>query len=406
MNKQEIQTMIDSTIVPNKKKGITAESLRLVLKEMATATPEGGSGVEVLTVYGGTGYELYEFNPDTIEAFIDDLQNEYPTFNIKGGNLHNYYLDALKNNAYVYERLIENAGKKDIICKLGAGQEQLCMLKDLTNPLYEQTHGFKPADEEESFCDTQVPMSYTVSRYKYTEEGKNNFGLEDITDIHLFIDAGGDSADITLHPDGSLSFEFIEQEATSSSDFVKRIWIDEALDLEPTEEHIAENKATYEFFKNGGDALVTLCYNQEGLERFSILCDIADFFDDMFVNASASWDDNYYTHVSNTIGVSVQLYADGHIESDFKRSGYLTAYLPKDGEEYKDYNKEIYDIIKSGDVPSPIMIKAEHATYTSSIVAFENEEAIIVFVAGFDTNTGAASMGKMSIQSDGTIAIL
>ena len=52
MNKQEIQTMIDSTIVPNKKKGITAESLRLVLKEMATATPEGG-GVEVLTVYGG-----------------------------------------------------------------------------------------------------------------------------------------------------------------------------------------------------------------------------------------------------------------------------------------------------------------------------------------------------------------
>ena len=52
MNKQELQTMIDSTIVPNKKKGITAESLRLVLKEMASATNEGGgSDVEVLTVY-------------------------------------------------------------------------------------------------------------------------------------------------------------------------------------------------------------------------------------------------------------------------------------------------------------------------------------------------------------------
>ena len=238
MNKQEIQTMIDSTIVPNKKKGITAESLRLVLKEMATATPE----------------------------------------------------------------------------------------------------------------------------------------------------------------------------ATSSSDFVKRIWIDETLGIEPTEEHIAENRATSEFFKNGGYALVTLCYNLEGLERFSLLCDTAQFFDDMFVSASASWDDNYYTIVSNTIGVSVQLYADGSIWCDFKRSGYLAAYLPKDGEElsdvYKDYNKEIYDIITSGDVPSPIMIKAEHATYTSSIVAFENEEARIVFVAGFDTNTGVAYMGKMSIQSDGTTAIL
>lgn len=197
-------------------------------------------------------------------------------------------------------------------------------------------------------------------------------------------------------------------EATSSSDFVKRIWIDEALDLdlEPTEEHIAENKATYEFFKNGGDALVTLCYDIEGAEKMSLVCDHAGLFGDMFVVASASWDDNYYTHVSNTIGFSVQLDADGHIEFEFKRSGYLTAYLPKDGEEYKDYNKEIYDIIKSGDVPSPIMIKAEHATYTSSIVAFENEEAIIVFVAGFDTNTGAAYMGKMSIQSDGTAAIL
>lgn len=406
MNKQEIQTMIDSTIVPNKKKGITAESLRLVLKEMATATPEGGSGVEVLTVYGGNYNELYEFNPDTIEAFIDGLQNDHPTLNIKGGNLHNYYLDALKNNAYVYECLIENAGKKDIICKFGLGQEVLCTIKDLINPLFEKVHGFKPIDEEESFLDTQVQISYTVSSYKCTEEAKNDLGIEDTTDIHLFVDAGGDSADITLHHDGSLSWEFIEQEATSSSDFVKRIWIDEALDLEPTEEHIAENKATYEFFKNGGDALVTLCYDIEGAEKMSLVCDHAGLLGDMFVVASASWDDNYYTHVSNTIGFSVQLDADGHIESEFKRSGYLTAYLPKDGEEYKDYNKEIYDIIKSGDVPSPIMIKAEHATYTSSIVAFENEEAIIVFVAGFDTSTGAAYMGKMSIHSDGTTAIL
>lgn len=410
MNKQEIQTMIDSTIVPNKKKGITAESLRLVLKEMATATPEGGSGVEVLTVYGGNYSELYEFNPDTIEAFIDGLQNDYPTFNIKGGNLHNYYLDALKNNAYVFERLIENAGKKDIICKFGLGQEVLCTIKDVINPRYEQVHGFKPIDEEESFLDTQVPISYTVSSYKCTEEGKNDLGIEETIDIHFFIDADGESASIALHPDGSLSWEFKEQEATSSSDFVKRIWIDEALDLEPTEEHIAENKATYEFFKNGGDALVTLCYNEEGLGRFSVLCDYAELLGDMFVSASASWNDNYYTLVSNTISVSAQLYADGSIWCDFKRSGYLTAYLPKDGDElsntHKDYNKEIYDIIKSGDVPSPIMIKTEHATYTSSIVAFENEEAIIVFVAGFDTNTGAASMGKMSIQSDGTTAIL
>ena len=243
MNKQELQTMIDSTIVPNKKKGITAESLRLVLKEMASATNEGGgSDVEVLTVYAANYNELYEFNPDTREAFIDGLQNEYPTLNIKGGNLHNYYLDALKNNASVYKRLVENAGKKDIICKCSLGQEALYMIKDLFNPICEQEFGFKLYDEEKSFLDAQVLLSYQLFSSKYTEEGKSNLGFEDTTEISLHIYASGQSDSVTLHPDGSLSWEFEEQEEASASNgdivFVCTQRIDEELTPEQKNHNI------------------------------------------------------------------------------------------------------------------------------------------------------------------------
>lgn len=44
MTKAEIIEAINSTIVANGQKGITAESLANILIEMASATPEGGSG--------------------------------------------------------------------------------------------------------------------------------------------------------------------------------------------------------------------------------------------------------------------------------------------------------------------------------------------------------------------------
>lgn len=50
MNKQEIIEAINSTIIPNGQKGITAEALANILVEMANASGGGGGGV---TVYIG-----------------------------------------------------------------------------------------------------------------------------------------------------------------------------------------------------------------------------------------------------------------------------------------------------------------------------------------------------------------
>lgn len=51
MAKNEIIEAINSTIVANGQKGITAESLANLLIEMASATPEGGSGNGQMVIY-------------------------------------------------------------------------------------------------------------------------------------------------------------------------------------------------------------------------------------------------------------------------------------------------------------------------------------------------------------------
>lgn len=51
MNKQEIIEAINSTIMPNGQKGITAEALANILIEMVNASAEGGSGSGALRVW-------------------------------------------------------------------------------------------------------------------------------------------------------------------------------------------------------------------------------------------------------------------------------------------------------------------------------------------------------------------
>ena len=195
-------------------------------------------------------------------------------------------------------------------------------------------------------------------------------------------------------------------EGNSSSDIIKRIWLDEIVGLEPSEERLAENKATYEFFENGGHAIVLMCFSVPGVGSEAFFCDFAAFYNKV-LGLSFLYDDNYYSTVANIVGGWVYVFADGHIEATDKRSGHLIAYLPSEGKEldevYKGYNKEIHDIIMSGAVPSPIMIKWDDTTYTSAAVRFgtineEIEEAAIVAFFRGTTNV----MSVVRILSDGT----
>lgn len=195
-------------------------------------------------------------------------------------------------------------------------------------------------------------------------------------------------------------------EGNSSSDIIKRIWLDE-IGGEPSEEHLAENKATYEFFENGGCAVVLMCFSVPDIGVNVFVCDLAGFYNKV-LSLSFLYDDNYYSTVANIVGAWVYVSADGHIKAKDKRSGQLIAYMPSEGKElgegYKDYNKEIYDIIKSGAVPSPIMIKYDDATYTSAAVRFGtiNEEIGETANVGFFRGTTNV-MSVVCILSDGTV---
>lgn len=118
MTKQEILEAIDSTIVANDKKAITAESLANILREMATATPEGGSGgsggeevLRFLFIDPMLGPELLEMgereiSKDTLEMLKEivgeDVISVYdPIFK--------YYDKMFAHNAEMYNKLKEAA---------------------------------------------------------------------------------------------------------------------------------------------------------------------------------------------------------------------------------------------------------------------------------------------------------
>ena len=198
-----------------------------------------------------------------------------------------------------------------------------------------------------------------------------------------------------------------ESEQTST-DLVKRIWLDEAVGFELSEEKRAENKATVEFFKNGGVACLLACAPAYGCTECVIadMCSYEPVEDALYANFILGA--RRYSWVTSVSGLEILADNDGSVSVYFKRSSDLIVYVPEEGKTLHGYqleeNKEIFNIIAYGDVPSPIMIKWDDTTYTSTAVRFGtiNEEigqaATIGFFRGV-TNI----MSVVYILSDGTV---
>ena len=93
MTKQEILDAINSTIVTNGVKGITAESLANILTEIVNAAPEGGSGGSGAGTIRLSNYELIEqdkcvlistneedaaHNAETFSKYVAAANSGYP----------------------------------------------------------------------------------------------------------------------------------------------------------------------------------------------------------------------------------------------------------------------------------------------------------------------------------------
>lgn len=303
MNKQELQTMIDSTIVPNKKKGITAESLRLVLKEMASATNEGGGtgNVNMVTIYCPTELAEVAFNEEAIEALINAYEEENATFDLD--KLREQLKGLLKKNAEAFKYIIENNGKKEYICALEVvGLEQYYF--ESANDTYESILGY--GLYESAYARNVIPLAFSAGNIVFTDEAKEKFDLEDIQYVELC--AGiGESLFITLNPDGSLLFEFEEQEEAPSSDLVKRIWFDELVYQDVSDEHKQENADSVKAVKEGFYGPIILC------------CDFISFkvsYTSSVIEAGESEPNGYVVSVGVFLGdgsFGVTAYEDGTV---------------------------------------------------------------------------------------------
>ena len=124
MSKQEILEAINSTIVTNGQKGITAESLNLILNEMVESSGEGSSGSGALRIlmpadFFMTGEET-NFTPEYWESTKGMMEQEIPGI---GDALTEVYNKLFTHNAEVYQQIMEKASKNEgVLCIFDASE--------------------------------------------------------------------------------------------------------------------------------------------------------------------------------------------------------------------------------------------------------------------------------------------
>lgn len=108
MSKSELKDAINSTIIPNGQKGITAESLNNILTEMVDAAGEGGSSggdggiVRVPFLFMGTS----EFTKEAAQSLVE----EFGAFAPDGGVKLDQQLSAMfETNAALFVKFLEDA---------------------------------------------------------------------------------------------------------------------------------------------------------------------------------------------------------------------------------------------------------------------------------------------------------
>lgn len=109
MSKQDALDAINSTIIKNNKKGITADSLRNVLTEMVEASGEGGGGFLTVKLPDPLLWFAYfvllgEFSPTTIEEALaseepSEIDNEF----------RKIWLGYLEHNKQIFQAIMANA---------------------------------------------------------------------------------------------------------------------------------------------------------------------------------------------------------------------------------------------------------------------------------------------------------
>jgi len=108
MTKEEIIEAINSTIVTNGQKGITAESLANLLIEMASATPEGGGSGGSFFYIGVPNEDFTQFDlTEEEQSHNAAMYNTFVNSNVVpvSGDMTRYYIDMLQSDGMLPENI-------------------------------------------------------------------------------------------------------------------------------------------------------------------------------------------------------------------------------------------------------------------------------------------------------------
>jgi hypothetical protein len=271
MAKQDVLDAINSTIVQNDIKAITAQSLNNVLTMMVENAGEGGSGdgalrviVPELIAFGGEIVGDGELSPSSWAAMRPELE---ASLGLDLSEYEEVVNASFAHNANVAQQLIEKA-------KAGQG---VSVVLDQT-PYYPATLRMElqlipeMADiYEECAISVVQPAGLFMQYIDYTPEGEATMGSDEFGCV--LAPAGNMNLDgmnatypsnmlIVLNLDGSLLFEVIEEEQPSSGSGVITFYTTPSGEI--TEEQ--KEKNVLAFSKYAAGIPVSVIVNMEGQE--------------------------------------------------------------------------------------------------------------------------------------------
>lgn len=262
MTKQEILEAIDSTIVANDKKAITAESLANILREIATATPEGGGnsgGEEVLKfllfdpMFGPEILDYGDgvFSRDVVNAFKEELLEGDATGMYE--SIFKYYDKIFDNNAVAYSKLKEAA-------LAGKGVQAVVDMSEISLIFTKWMYEMQGIILDEAGISAQFPATafYSGMSYMGEFEGEAVVYIESELLSSMFDMKG--FVGMILHEDGGFSIDTL----TYILYIPKEDYI-----LEEAE--IKSNTKLYNYLTSSADlSLLTVMYS-DGYNTYEIL---------------------------------------------------------------------------------------------------------------------------------------
>lgn len=191
MTQEELYEAIDATIAPNGQRGITAESLAALLKDIAANA--GGSGQGALRVYGvyqepsSTGMQLNQELIDQMNAMVAGLGDGVTAL--------------MQSNANAYQQIKNSTmeSKEAPLVMLDCGALQMVLMKAMME-VYPEIAG----TEEVTVLST-FPVEL-FSRYTKTENGEV-FELYLLPVVNVAVaPSAGQRAKYILMEDGSIGY--------------------------------------------------------------------------------------------------------------------------------------------------------------------------------------------------------